>query len=79
MSTFANIPVRANRPERVRDALRGIVGRIGELFPPRGGFHLPQYTTTARDAITTWVDGDMIWNSTLGKQQNREAGAWVTK
>jgi len=42
------------------------------------GMFLPPLTTAQRDSIQTPVDGQMIYNSTLGKAQLREAGAWKT-
>lgn len=41
-----------------------------------GGFVPPQMTTTQRDAMTP-SNGYIIFNTTLGKVQIREAGAWV--
>lgn len=45
----------------------------------KGGFKLPEFTTTDRDAIT-WVAGDagmMIWNTTTTKAQVWTGSAWV--
>ena len=38
---------------------------------------LTRMTTTQRDALTA-VNGMLIYNSTLGKLQGREGGAWVS-
>jgi hypothetical protein len=41
------------------------------------GFRLPSYTTEERD-LETWVNGDMIYNTTLNKLQGYQNGAWVS-
>jgi hypothetical protein len=41
------------------------------------GFRLPSYTTEERD-LETWVNGDMIYNSTLNKLQGYQNGAWIS-
>lgn len=41
-------------------------------------FTLKSYTNTQRNALTTVVDGMLIYNSTLGAVQARVAGAWVS-
>jgi len=41
------------------------------------GFRLPSYTTEERN-LETWVNGDMIYNSTLDKLQGYQNGAWIS-
>lgn len=41
-----------------------------------GGFALPQYTTTARNAIASPVEGMLIYNTTTHKLNVRVAAAW---
>ena len=41
-----------------------------------GKVNFQSYTTLARDAITTWVNGDVIYNSTTDKLNLRAGGAW---
>lgn len=38
---------------------------------------VPSYTTTQRNALTSIANGDMIYNTTDGKFQGYQAGAWV--
>lgn len=42
----------------------------------RGTFRLPNLDTTARNALTA-ANGDMIYNTTDGKLQGYQAGAWI--
>jgi len=48
----------------------------GPTVVTNGIFRMPSFTTTARNALTA-VNGDVIYNSTLGKFQGFENGAWV--
>lgn len=41
-----------------------------------GGFAIPKYTTTARDAIASPVEGTLIYNTTTHKLNIRVAAAW---
>lgn len=41
-----------------------------------GGIFLPQLTTAQRDAIQSPMNGQMIYNTTLGTAQYFKAGAW---
>lgn len=42
-----------------------------------GSLFLGSYTTTERDALPNVANGQILYNSTLGKFQGRAAGAWV--
>lgn len=42
-----------------------------------GGFLIPRMSTAQRDAISSPENGTIIYNTTVGKFQGREAGAWV--
>lgn len=42
-----------------------------------GSLFLGPFTTTERDALPNVTNGQVIYNSTLGKFQGRAAGAWV--
>ena len=42
------------------------------------GFFLPQLTTAQRDAIQSPVNGQMIYNTTLGSAEYFKAGAWTS-
>jgi len=37
---------------------------------------LPRLTTSARESITTWSDGDMIYNTSVSALQVLVAGTW---
>ncbi len=50
---------------------------ILELSSTTGGVLFPRMTTTQRDAISTPVDGLVIYNSTTNKLQVRAASTWV--
>lgn len=41
-----------------------------------GGFALPKYTTTQRDALPSPVEGMLIYNTTTHKLNVRVAAAW---
>ncbi len=47
-----------------------------ELSSTTGALLITRMTETQRDALTA-VDGMLLYNSTAGKLQGREAGAWV--
>ena len=42
------------------------------------GLFIPVLTTEQRDTLQNVLDGQMIYNSTLGRFQGYEAGAWKT-
>ena len=48
-----------------------------EVVSTTSGFIPPKMTTTQRDAIVSAPDGSMIYNTTTGKHQGRQGGAWV--
>lgn len=43
----------------------------------QGRLAFPKFTTTQRDAILTWSDGEVIHNTTDNVLQQRLAGSWV--
>lgn len=48
-----------------------------EVRSTTGGLLLPRLTTTQRDALSTPVNGLLIYNTTTGKIQARAGGSWV--
>ena len=42
------------------------------------GFFLPQLTTTQRNTIQSPVNGQMIYNTTIGSAQYYKAGVWTS-
>lgn len=44
----------------------------------QNGIFLPQLTTKQRDALVSPVNGQVIYNTTLGTAQYFKAGAWVS-
>jgi hypothetical protein len=44
----------------------------------QGGILLPQLTTAQRDALQSPVNGQMIYNTTLGSAQYFKAGTWTS-
>lgn len=50
---------------------------IGDFVSTTGGLLPPRMTTAERDAISSPADGLIIYNTTTGKFNGREAGAWL--
>lgn len=42
-----------------------------------GGLTIPRLTTAQRDAVGSWTDGTVIYNTTVPQFQGRVGGAWV--
>jgi len=47
-------------------------------YMSQNGFFLPQLTTAQRDAIQSPMNGQMIYNTTLGSAQYFKAGSWAS-
>lgn len=43
-----------------------------------GGIFLPQLTTAQRNALQNPINGQMIYNTSLGSAQYFKAGAWTS-
>jgi len=57
-------------------AIRGGVDQNIDCTTTQGAFAVPRLTTAQRDAITAF-NGMVVYNTTTGKFQGYEAGAWV--
>lgn len=44
----------------------------------QGGLFLPQLTTAQRDALQSPINGQMIYNTTVGSAQYFKAGTWTS-
>jgi len=57
----------------------GVPGSIAlELQSTTSAFLATRLTTTQKNAMVTPIDGMLLYDSTLGKLQGREGGAWIT-